>query len=229
MLQAIHDTYDIHNAANPTTTTPALSLDDGKAHLLLAGSGSVAVIKIPEIAKALSRHKDKLSIRIILTQSAKHFLAGQSEEQPMASSLMHIPGVDAVYDDESEWGPEPWRRGAPILHIEIRKWSDLLVISPLDANTLAKVVNGICDNLLTSVVRAWDTDGTIDGKKKSIVVAPAMNSAMWNHPITAKQIRILEGEWGVKDDQEGNGWFEVLRRVVIWVLVPCASGRQSSL
>ena len=90
----------------------------------------------------------------------------------MASSLMHIPGVDAVYDDESEWGPEPWRRGAPILRIEVRKWSDLLVISPLDANTLTKVVNGICSNLLTSVVRAWDTDGTIDGKKKSIVVAP---------------------------------------------------------
>lgn len=85
--------------ANPTTTTPAPSLDDGKAHLLLAGSGSVAIIKIPEIAKALSR-KDKLSIRILLTQSAKHFLAGQSKEQPMASSLMHIPGVDAVYDDD---------------------------------------------------------------------------------------------------------------------------------
>ena len=58
----------------------------------------------------------------------------------MASSLMHIPGVVAVYDDESEWGLEPWRRGAPILHIEVRKWSDLLVISPLDANTPAKLV-----------------------------------------------------------------------------------------
>ena len=89
----------------------------------------------------------------------------------MASSLIHIPGVDAVYDDESEWGPQPWGRGAPILHIEVRKWSDLLVISPLDANTLAKVVNGICDNPPTSVVRAWNTDGTINRKKKSIVVA----------------------------------------------------------
>ena len=89
MLQAIHDTYNshhIHNsAANLTTTTPASSLDDGKAYLLLAGSGSVTVIKIPEIAKALSRYKDKLSIRIILIQSAKHFLARQSEEQPIVS------------------------------------------------------------------------------------------------------------------------------------------------
>ena len=59
----------------------------------------------------------------------------------------------------------------PILHIEVHKWSDLLVISPLDANTLAKVVNGICDNPLTSMVRAWNTDGTINGKEKSIVVA----------------------------------------------------------
>jgi len=208
---AVTDTNDsLCNAANSAATLPTFR-EDGRAHLLLAASGSVATIKIPEIANSLSCHKDKLSIRIILTQSAKNFLAGQSEEQPSVSSLMDIPCVEAVYDDASEWGPEPWRRGAPILHIEARKWSDLLVICPLDANTLAKIVNGICDNLLTSVVRAWDTDGTVDGKRKSIIVAPAMNTAMWHHPITAKQIRMLEDDWGVQKGEEENGWFEVLR------------------
>lgn len=57
-----------------------------------------------------------------------------------------------------------------------------MVIAPLDANTLAKVSNGLCDNLLTSVVRAWD----INDKNKSIIVAPSMNTYMYTHPFTSK-------------------------------------------
>jgi phosphopantothenoylcysteine decarboxylase len=178
----------------------AAAFNDGKAHLLLAASGSVATIKLPNMIQSLSHHPN-LSIRVILTASAKHFLAGQSKEQPTVSSLLHLPNVDAVYDDASEWGPEPWRRGAEVLHIQLRKWADILVIAPLSANTLAKVVAGMADNLLTSVVRAWDTTGKIDGVHKKILVAPAMNTAMYLHPITAQQVRVLEEEWD---------WFEVL-------------------
>lgn len=205
----------------PTTTTstphPSLSLSrtDGKAHLLLAASGSVATIKLPNIIRALSHQRHhNLSIRIILTSAAKRFLSGQSAEQPSYSSLLQFPAVEAIYDDESEWA-EPWRRGSEILHIELRRWADLLVIAPLSANTLAKIVAGMADNLLTSVVRAWDTTGEIDGrdvgdsrdgdgekrKKKKIIVAPAMNTAMWLHPVTAQQMRVLQEEWD---------WFEVL-------------------
>lgn len=54
----------------------------------------------------------------MLTESATHFLAGQSPEQPTVQSLLHLPNVDAVYRDRDEWGPQPWRRGASILHIE---------------------------------------------------------------------------------------------------------------
>ncbi|GAW25295.1 putative phosphopantothenoylcysteine decarboxylase [Rosellinia necatrix] len=75
------------------------------------------------------------------------------------------------------------------------------------ANTLAKISGGFADSLLTSVVRAWDPRGELDGtsnpnrrvKKRRIIVAPAMNTAMWRHPITAKQLRVLEEEWGVRD------------------------------
>ena len=42
------------------------------------------------------------------------------------------------------------KRGDPVLHIELRKWADLMIIAPLDANTLAKLANGLCDNLLVS-------------------------------------------------------------------------------
>lgn len=49
-----------------------------------------------------------------------------------------------------------WKnRGDPVLHIQLRKWADYLLIAPLSANTLAKISNGICDNLLTLVCRAW--------------------------------------------------------------------------
>ena len=63
--------------------------------------------------------------------------------------------MDRIHFDEEEW--EAWKkRGDPVLHIELRKWAHVLLITPLSANTLAKISNGICDNLLTQVCRAWD-------------------------------------------------------------------------
>jgi phosphopantothenoylcysteine decarboxylase len=211
MLQAISNTHDSHVLRTSSTSAANVqsSRSDAKLHLLIAASGSVATIKLPNIINALSRHQN-LSIRVILTSSATHFLAGQSSEQPTVSALSHLPNVDAVYTDSAEWTPA-WKRNAPILHIELRKWAHLLVIAPLSANTLAKITSGICDNLLLSVVRAWDTTGTVDadGKlRKKILVAPAMNTAMWKHPITARQIRVLEEEWGGEE-----GWFEVLHPI----------------
>ena len=215
MSQATSHTGEIANTQdqNPPQNKNA-PLSDNRIHLLLAATGSVATIKIPNIISALTPHLDKLAIRLILTTNAKNFLSGQSAEQPSFSSLKSLPGVEAVYEDADEWGPEPWRRGGDILHISLRRWADLLVIAPLSANTLAKLANGLSDNLLTSVCRAWDTDGQIDGKRKRIIVAPAMNTAMWRHPATAKQIRVLEEDWGVRTDQttgEETGWFEVLQ------------------
>ena len=84
------------------------------------------------------------------------------------------------------------------------------MIAPLSANSMAKMTAGIADNLLLSVVRAWDTTGEInEEKKKKIVVAPAMNTAMWRHPVTGSQLKILEDEWGVGV----GGWVDVLRPI----------------
>ncbi|KAF5025544.1 hypothetical protein F66182_2352 [Fusarium sp. NRRL 66182] len=179
---------------------------DGKRHILLAASGSVATIKLVQIINGL-KTQHNISIRLILTQSASQFLSGQTLEQPTVEQVSRLPNVDAVYTDAHEWA-QPWKRNAPILHIELRRWADVLVIAPLSANTMAKVVNGLCDNLLTSVVRAWDVSGAVDGVRKKIIVAPAMNTAMFNHPITATQLRVLEEDWGGE-----NGWFDVLRPV----------------
>jgi phosphopantothenoylcysteine decarboxylase len=207
--------------------------NDNKHHLLLAATGSVATIKIPLILKALSHHHN-LSIRLILSESARQFLHGQSAEQPSIGEIAKSPNLDGIYFDEDEWS-KPWVRGDSILHIELRRWADLMVVAPLSANGLAKISQGVSDNLFSSVIRAWDFSGLIDGARpgvalpyrngksreeleglpeafrqggrKGIIVAPAMNTAMWSHPVTAKQLAVLEEEWGV----EKGGWFEVLR------------------
>lgn len=97
--------------------------NDGKIHCLVAASGSVASIKLPQIAESLCRHSS-ISLRIVVTQSAERFLLGQSLEQPALESLRRIEGVDAIYRDEDEW-VKPWTRGDNILHIELRKVSFL--------------------------------------------------------------------------------------------------------
>lgn len=205
MLQASRNGPD-SQADNSAAGNVSLARADGKKHLLLAVSGSVATIKIATIISGLAYHSN-LSIRLVLTGSAEHFLSGQADEQPTLAEVRRLPNVDGIYTDAAEW-TRPWTRGAPILHIELRRWADLLMIVPLSANTMAKMVAGICDNLLLSVVRAWDHDGAIDGRRKKIVVAPAMNTAMWRNPLTAKHVRTLEEDWGGDE-----GWVEVLRPV----------------
>ncbi|EER26034.1 hypothetical protein D8B26_003646 [Coccidioides posadasii str. Silveira] len=181
--------------------------NDGKVHILLAASGSVATIKLPNIAEALGRHAN-VSIRIVLTESSSKFLAGQSAEQPTLEQIRCLPNVDGIYQDLDEW-KIPWVRGATILHIELRRWAHFMLIAPLSANTLAKMALGLADNLLLSVVRAWDVQGTVEPPRK-IYVAPSMNTMMWKHPLTESQIKTLERGWNV-DSTEGKGWITVLR------------------
>jgi phosphopantothenoylcysteine decarboxylase len=160
---------------------------------------------------------------VILTKSAAHFLNGQSQEQPTIETLASLPNVDGIYQDKDEMG-ESWIRGAGILHINLRKWAHVLVIAPLSANTLAKIVHGMSNNLLTDTIRAWDTSGELEGMKKRIVVFPAMNVAMWLHPVTTQQIKVLEEDWGVKDSghdgQDSQGWFEVFRPIGVCEALP---------
>lgn len=61
----------------------------------------------------------------------------------------------------------------------------MFLIAPLSANTLAKISHGLCDNLLTSVARAWDYN-------KPMLIAPAMNTFMWDNPLTGEQLKKME-------------------------------------
>jgi phosphopantothenoylcysteine decarboxylase len=123
---------------------------------------SIAAIKSIELADKLSKFGD---VRIVATKAGKYFLPQSNYK---------------VYVDEDEWPPQ-FQLGDDVLHIELRRWASCLVIAPLDANTLAKISNGICDNLLTCIVRAWDWN-------KKIFLCPAMNTMMWESPFTLPQI-----------------------------------------
>ncbi|MCI3207034.1 MULTISPECIES: flavoprotein [Pandoraea] len=89
-----------------------------------------------------------------------------------------------IHTDEDDW--YVWRkRGDQVLHIALRNWADLFVIAPMTANTLGKLASGICDNLLTTVYRAWQI------KTKPLLAAPSMNKFMWEHPQTANHLALL--------------------------------------
>lgn len=141
-------------------------------HILWGITGSVAAIRGGELARQLGALGQ---VQAVVTERAKHF-------------LRDLPEDLVVHDDAAEWSA--WHElGDPVLHIELRKWADVLVIAPMSADVLAKLSLGICDNLLLSISRAWDF-------AKPMVVAPAMNTRMWEHPTTAGQIAILRN-WGV--------------------------------
>src|SRR5262249_1870442 len=103
-----------------------------------------------------------------------------------------------------------WQRDEPVLHIELRKWADLLAVAPLDANTLAKLANGLSDNCLTCVWRAWDP-------ARPVVLAPAVNTLMWQHPLTGRHLRQLPGDCGGGNVPGGLD----LDAVVAWINERC--------
>lgn len=71
------------------------------------------------------------------------------------------------------------------MHIDLRNWADAMLVAPLSAHSLAKFRNGLCDDVLSSVVRAWDFE-------KPLILAPAMNTAMWEHVLTQEQLTSIQ-------------------------------------
>lgn len=68
----------------------------------------------------------------------------------------------------------------------MKKWADVLLIAPTSANMLAKLAAGMADNLLTCVARAWELRSG-----NPLLIAPAMNTHMWNHPLTVTHLQLL--------------------------------------
>ncbi|KAJ1963379.1 hypothetical protein IWQ62_003238, partial [Dispira parvispora] len=179
-------------------------------NVLIGATGSVASIKVPELVQGFRALGDHVNVCVVATHPALHFFALDqlllAPDQPCSEPLLSPPLVtrtesktadtivewspqSVLYTDKEEW--DLWnQKGDPVLHIELRKWADVFVIAPLDANTLGKLANGLCDNLLTSIVRAWDFT------RKPCIVCPAMNTYMWDHPFTSKHLGTLTQELG---------------------------------
>lgn len=139
--------------------------------VLLGVTGGVASKLTSKLVSKLLQADHE--VKVVVTGSVKYFWENHDENLE-------------VYTDKDEWMGEKYIQDSPIAHIELGKWADVLLVCPLTANTLAKIANGLADNLLTCIVRAWDTG-------KPIVVAPAMNTKMWVHPVTSEHLQKLKG------------------------------------
>ena len=138
--------------------------------ILICATGSVAAIKTPTIAEILQRqgHDTELAV----TSSAKFFI-----DQHFRN---HLP---KMLVDIHEWN-DSYSLGEPVLHIDLRAWADVLLIAPCSANSFAKISYGLADNLVTCIARAWNYE-------KPFFIAPAMNTMMWNSPVTSEHISRL--------------------------------------
>jgi len=169
------------------------------ANVLLGVTGSVAAIKTPDLVAELQRRGH--AVKVVATQPALYFFDPTASALGGATSLGDglptAPGRnrEIVILDEDEWPGDRYQRSDTVLHIELRRWADVLLIAPLDANTLAKLANGICDNCLTCVWRAWDMS-------RPVVLAPAMNTLMWEHPATLRHLRQLAVDAGSEPPAE---------------------------
>jgi len=143
-----------------------------KNKILVKITGSIAAYKSAYLISKLVQ--SKFEVKVVVTESALQFIGIATLE-----GLTHTP----VFTDT-------FAQGKMMSHIDLTKWADLTIVVPADANTINKFASGIADNLVTSLFMAQDFS-------KPYLIAPAMNSNMFNHPVTQKSLKFLT-EWGVK-------------------------------
>lgn len=133
--------------------------------IVLGITGSIAAYKSIYLLRLLV--KEGAEVKIIMTPAAKDFVPVLT-----LSTLSRNPVLTDLFDEAS------WAN-----HVMLGRWADLMLIAPLSCNTLAKMANGQCDNLLLAT---W-LSATCP-----VVVAPAMDEDMWQHPATKENLRKLE-------------------------------------
>ncbi|GAB4572881.1 MAG: bifunctional phosphopantothenoylcysteine decarboxylase/phosphopantothenate--cysteine ligase CoaBC [Anaerolineales bacterium] len=136
-------------------------------HILLGVTGSIAAYKAADLASKLTQAGAKVDV--ILTGAGEKFVS------PL--TYQSVTGRKA-YTDKDLWGDE-----AHVMHISLGKTADLLVIAPCTADTMAKLAHGIADNLLTVTALAATCP---------ILIAPAMDGGMFDHPATQANLATLQ-------------------------------------
>ncbi len=149
-------------------------------NILLGISGGIASYKIATLTRLLK--KSGANIKVVMTPAAKEFIT------PLTLSTL---SENPVFSEFANRQTGEWNS-----HVDLGLWADVFVIAPATANTLAKMANGICDNLLLA---------TYMSAKCPVFIAPAMDLDMFKHPTTAKNINTLK-EFGytIIDAVEGE-------------------------
>jgi len=174
-------------------------------HILLGITGSPMSSQTPKLLDKLKRVGE---VAIILTDRAQHFVDVQ-ELQKQTGKCTVLNNADQQFNffsdcDEwnwqgteldgqkyltAKWKIDPSLKSGSgnelpfVVHEQLCKWGDILIIAPLTINTLAKISNGICDNLLTTIFRAWN---------KPVILAPIANSSILKHPLTKEQLNRIK-------------------------------------
>ena len=132
--------------------------------IVLGITGSIAAYKSILLLRLLI--KEGAEVKVIMTTAAKDFVS------PLVLSTLSKNKVLLDLFEENSWSN----------HVELGRWADVILIAPLSCNTLAKMANGLCDNLLLAVYLSATCP---------VMLAPAMDEDMWKHPATKKNIQVL--------------------------------------
>ena len=133
--------------------------------IVLGITGSIAAYKSIYLVRLLI--KEGAEVKVIITPAASDFVSSLT-----LSTLSRNKVLTDLFDEQS------WAN-----HVMLGRWADIMLIAPLSCNTLAKMANGQCDNLLLA---------TYLSATCPVIVAPAMDEDMWNHPATKTNLKKLE-------------------------------------
>jgi phosphopantothenoylcysteine decarboxylase/phosphopantothenate--cysteine ligase len=148
--------------------------------VVLGVTGGIAAYKAADLASQL-RHAGA-DVHVILTANAKEFVSLLTFQ-----TITRNPAHCEQYGDDADWRPE---------HIDLAQKADLILIAPATANIIAKIANGICDDLLTTTVLA---------SPAQVLFAPAMNPRMWEHPATQMNLTTLQNRYRYEIIPPDNG------------------------
>lgn len=135
--------------------------------ILLGISGGIAAYKTPELARLLM--KQGADVKVVATKNALQFVTAFTLE-----TLTHHKLYVDMFDGPSEYHTE---------HISLAQWADCLLVAPATANVMAKMANGMADDALSTTCLAC---------KCPVMVVPAMNENMWDHPATQHNVDLLK-------------------------------------
>jgi phosphopantothenoylcysteine synthetase/decarboxylase len=150
-----------------------------KRHVVLGVTGSIAAYKAVELVRMMKARKWDVSV--IMTAAAVHFVG----ELTFRTVSQNEVAVD-MFDRSKEWMPE---------HISLADKADVVLVAPCTANVLAKIAHGIADDLIVCTALA---------SSAPLIIAPAMNEKMWDHPATQKNVEVLRSH-GAKVVDVGQG------------------------